>query len=71
MYLITTDHTLARRKRADTRTSSISVWGLIIQPTKTQVRSAAIGIITELEMKSSKSRMLEPSPIGWMNDSEL
>ena len=49
----------------------MSVWGLIIQPTKTQVRSAAIGIIAELEMKSSKSRMLEPSPIGWMNDSEL
>ena len=50
---------------------AIIVFGLIIQPTNTQVRSATIGIMTELEMKSAKSSSEEPSPNGWMNESTL
>ena len=69
--MMTTDHTWAKRNLADTRTSSMSVFGLTIQPTKMQVISAEIGIITEFEMKSRKSRMLDPSPIGCTNESEL
>ena len=70
-YLMTTDQTLANLNSADSRTSSIMTLGLMIQPTKMQVRSAAMGIMTELEMKSKKSRMLEPGPSGSMNAKEL
>ena len=66
-----TDHALAALKGAEMRTSSMIVFGLIIQPTNTQVRSATIGIMTELEMKSAKSSSEEPSPNGWMNESTL
>ena len=45
-------------------TSSIMAFGLIIQPTNTQAKSAAMGIITELEMKSRKSKMVLPGPSG-------
>ena len=46
-------------------------FGLMIQPTKMQVSSATIGMITELEMKSKKSSSVVPSPIGSMNDKPL
>ena len=48
-------------------TSSMIALGLMIQPTNTHAINAAIGIITELEMKSRKSRIVLPGPSGSMN----
>ena len=70
-YFTMTDHAFAILKGVEMRTSSIIVFGLMIQPTNTQVKSATIGMITELEMKSAKSSSEEPSPNGWMNESTL
>ena len=71
MYLIMNAHTLRSLNSAESITSSSITFGPTIQPTKMQVSSATIGIITELERKSRKSRMVVPSPKGWMNESEL
>ena len=50
---------------AERRTPSTMETGSVIRPTKTQVRKAAIGIITEFVMKS---RVIKPSPIGCTNE---
>ena len=71
MYLMMTVHTGARPNLLDWRTSSMIVFGLIIQPTKMQVRTATMGISTELETKSKKSSSCVPGPSGSMPMSTL
>ena len=70
-YLIITDQAPAGLKGAEMRTSSISVFGLMIQPTKMQVSNATIGINTEFEKKSAKSSSELPAPSGSMKSRML
>ena len=71
MYLIMIVQAPAAENLLEMRTSSMMVLGFTIQPTNTQVSSATMGMSTELEMKSAKSRIEEPAPSGSMNDSPL
>ena len=71
MYLIMTTNSFSDLNGPDNFTSSTTTFGFTIHPTNTHAIKAAIGIITEFEMKSRKSRMAVPSPNGWMNDSWL
>ena len=70
-YLMMTIQAFSTLNSLEIFTSSTMAFGLMIQPTKMQVSSATIGMITELEMKSKKSSSVVPSPIGSMNDKPL
>lgn len=71
MYLIITTQAFSALNSLEISISSTSVLGLMIQPTNTHVRIATMGMSTEFDMKSKKSSNVEPSPMGWMNESEL
>ena len=71
MYLIMMVQGLARANFDEARTSSMIAFGLIIQPTNTQVSNATMGIMTELEMKSKKSSSWVPGPSGSIQISPL
>ena len=71
MYLTMTTQAFSALNSLDSLTSSTSTLGLTIQPTKMQVRIATMGMSTELEMKSKKSRIVLPSPSGCTAENTL